>query len=49
MYLRNGSIISIYSKDLHSLKDVIIDKFFGTFISGGTAIYSHIKMANYTL
>jgi hypothetical protein len=43
-FYRDGSIISIYTKkDLHLERDVIIDKSFGTFIMGGTAICSYMK------
>lgn len=43
-YQRTGSLISIYTKkDLHAEKDIIFDKSFGTFASGGTDIASHLK------
>jgi hypothetical protein len=43
-FYREGSIISIYSKkDMHLERDVIFDKYFGTFIMGGTGIYSQLK------
>jgi len=43
-FYSDGSIISIYTKkDLHLERDVIIDKSFGTFIMGGTAICSYMK------
>lgn len=41
---RDGNIISIYSKkDLHTERDLIIDKTCETFIMGGTSICSYIK------
>ena len=43
-YEREGSLISIYAKkDLHPERDIIIDKFFGTFGMGGIDIASHVK------
>lgn len=42
-FYREGNIISIYTRDLHPVNDVIIDKFMGTYIMGGTSICSHIK------
>lgn len=43
-FYRPGSIVSVYTKkDLHLERDIIIDKYFGTFIMGGTDIAGHIK------
>jgi len=43
-FYREGGIISIYSKkDMHPERDVIFDKYFGTFIMGGTGICSQPK------
>jgi hypothetical protein len=43
IYFREGSIISIYSKDLHPESNIIIDKDFRTYILGGTGICSQPK------
>ena len=43
-YRRVGSVISIYAKkDLHPERDILIDKFFGTYAFGGIDIASHVK------
>jgi hypothetical protein len=43
-FYREGGIISIYSKqDMHLQRDVVFDKYFGTFIMGGTGICSQTK------
>jgi len=42
-FYREGNIISIYTRDLHQVSEVIIDKFMGTYIMGATSICSHIK------
>lgn len=43
-YRRVGSVVSIYAKkDLHPERDIVIDKFFGTYAFGGIDIASHIK------
>ncbi len=43
-FYREGGIISIYSKKNMSLeRDVVFDKYFGTYIMGGTAICSQAK------
>jgi hypothetical protein len=42
-FYREGNIISIYTKDLQQVSDVIIDKFMETYIMGGTSICSQVK------
>ncbi len=43
-FFREGGIISIYSnKDMHLERDVVFDKYFGTYIMGGTGINSQPK------
>jgi hypothetical protein len=42
-FYREGNVISFYTKDLHPITEVIIDKYMGSYILGGTSIYSAIK------
>lgn len=45
-YIREGAIISIYSKDLKLIKDIPINKYSANFFMGFAAICGHVKGDN---